>query len=150
MFPLELMFPLAVIAAACKFVPTNNFLAILAPPSTLNIPVSPLAFVASVVPTKSRNPPILVLPSIVVFPSLSIVTPVAPVPPPILISAAEIVPLELMFPLEVMLVVVILVKLAEGEDKNTSAVRVWPSIVEPDILLVVVNDCKVMSSSCFN
>ena len=55
-----------------------------------------------------------------------------------------------MFPLAVMLVVVIFVILAEGADKNTSAVRVWPSIVEPLILFVVVNDCKVMSSSCFN
>ena len=55
-----------------------------------------------------------------------------------------------MFPLEVILVFVKFVILADGADKNTSVTIVCPSIVEPDILLVVVNDCKVMSSSCFN
>ena len=36
-----------------------------------------------------------------------------------------------MSPLAVLLVVVIFVKLADGADKNTSAVNVCPSIIEP-------------------
>ena len=39
-----------------KSVPTYNFLAILAPPSTLNAPVSPVAALASVVFVISKKP----------------------------------------------------------------------------------------------
>ena len=40
-------------------VPTYNFLAILAPPSTRKIPVSPVASLESVVPVRSRTPEVV-------------------------------------------------------------------------------------------
>ena len=60
---------------------------------------------------------------------------------------ANIVPLALIFPLAVILVVTKFVILAEGADKNTSAIRVWHSIVEHDILPVVfyVNNFSFLS-----